>query len=70
MAALALRIAHDVLRSLEGEPHPWTDNDIRLARAAISGIRAQQGVFSEDTEFLGYTDGWHATAQLDVWVYG
>lgn len=43
--ALALRIAADVLRSFDGHPKPsWTGKDLKLARAAIAGLRAQQGI--------------------------
>lgn len=46
-AALALQIAADTLRGFDpdaGDLIIWTPNDLRLARAAIAGIRAQQGV--------------------------
>lgn len=44
---LALRIAADVLRSMDpnvSSHQMWTPNDLRLARGAIAGLRAQQGV--------------------------
>lgn len=72
--ALALRIAADVLRSLDpiapSCTHPWTTRDLKLARAAISGVRAQQGVTGPDADFLGQPDGLMATHQIDIWIYG
>lgn len=73
-SAVALRIAADVLRLFDGIPmsHPWTSNDMKLARGAIAGIRAQHGVYTEDSRALMVDgcDTWHATNQLDVWIYG
>jgi hypothetical protein len=42
-----------------------------LARAAIAGIRAQQGVFGPDADALGESEyGLMATRQIDIWIYG
>jgi len=72
-SALALRIAADVLREKDpqftGEVHAWTHRDMRLARAAIAGIRGQGGIVTKDSLILRDRD-WMATNQLDVWIYG
>lgn len=72
--ALALQIAADILRdhdpSVPAMPHRWDDRDLKLARAAIAGIRAQHGIMGSDAEFLGEPDGIAATHQIDIWVYG
>lgn len=75
-SALALRIAADVMKFFDPDiPNHkclWTVDDIKLARAAIAGIRAQQGIVSADSKAIlrNGDDGWHATRQLDVWIYG
>lgn len=66
--ALALQIAADVMRGLDPdtpEQVMWTPNDMRLARAAISGVRAQQGVEE-------YPDGPEImlTHYCDIAIYG
>lgn len=45
--ALALRIAADTLRGFDPDTPElitWTPNDLRLARGAIAGLRAQQAI--------------------------
>jgi hypothetical protein len=72
--ALGLRIAADVLRSFDGHlpmPYAWTAKDLKLARAAIAGVRAQGGVTGPDAECLRGPDGMlFATEQVDIWIYG
>lgn len=70
--ALALRIAADVLRGMDPDTPElilWTPNDMRLARAAISGVRAQQGIsetgdYSDDARLIMLTHF------CDIAVYG
>lgn len=68
--ALALQIAHDYLRWVcEGDPRnppAWTQHDLRLARAAISGLRAQMGCEDLDP---AVTDG-YLTHFCDIAIYG
>lgn len=72
--ALALRIAADVLRGMDPDTSEliiWTPNDMKLARAAISGIRAQAGMFTPDAEPLGKGDvGLMLTEVCDIAIYG
>lgn len=67
--ALALQIAHDVLRSLDpecGERLTWTWDDLKLARGAISGLRAQGGCEHLDP---AVRDGM-LTHYCDIAIYG
>ena len=68
--ALALQIAHDTLRALDPDaprvPHMWNDNDLKLARAAISGLRAQGGCEHLDP---AVRDGM-LTHYCDIAIYG
>lgn len=67
--ALALRIAADVLRGFDPDTPElvlWTPNDMRLARAAIAGVRAQGGCEEYDPCI---TDGM-LTHLCDLAVYG
>ena len=69
--ALALQIAHDILRALDPETprvphHVWNDNDLKLARAAISGLRAQGGCEHLDP---AVRDGM-LTHYCDIAIYG
>lgn len=69
--ALALQIAHELMRSFDPEnpqlpPHLWTSNDLRLARAALSGLRAQNGCEHLDP---AVTDG-YLTHYCDIAIYG
>lgn len=72
--ALALQIAADTLRGFDpdaGDLIIWTPNDLRLARAAIAGVRAQAGMFTPDAEPLGKGDvGLMLTEVCDIAVYG
>lgn len=66
--ALALQIAADVMRGLDPDTPAvqiWTPRDMKLARAAIAGLRAQHGVEE-------YTDGpmIHLTHYCDIAIYG
>lgn len=73
-AALALRIAADVLRSLDPInpiPHSWTHRDIMLSRSAIAGIRGQGGCLGPDADALGKgEEGLMLTEVCDIAVYG
>jgi len=73
--ALALRIAADVLRCRDPEVpdtpeqpgwDTWTLNDMRLARAAIAGLRAQGGCEGLDP---AVRDG-KLTHFCDIIIYG
>ena len=68
--ALALRIAADMLRFLcDGnllDPPDWTENDLKLARAAIAGLRAQAGCEHLDP---AVRDGM-LTHYCDIAIYG
>ena len=72
--ALALQIAADVLRSMDpttSSHQMWTPIDLRLARAAIAGLRAQGGLFTPDAEPLGKGDvGLMLTEVCDIAIYG
>ena len=67
--ALALQIAHDVLRAQDPSGdgmHLWTEHDLKLARAAISGLRAQGGCEHLDP---AVRDGM-LTHYCDIAIYG
>lgn len=67
--ALALQIAHDTLRALDPTlptRMPWDDRDLMLARAALSGLRAQAGCEHLDP---AVTDG-YLTHFCDIAIYG
>lgn len=67
--ALALRIAADVLRGFDPDTPElivWTPNDMRLARAAIAGVRVQAGCEDYDPCI---TDGM-LTHLCDLAIYG
>lgn len=67
--ALALQIAHDVLRFMCGDhdgPLRWTTNDVKLARGAIAGLRAQGGCEDLDP---AVRDG-YLTHYCDIAIYG
>jgi hypothetical protein len=70
--ALALQIAADVLRGFDpdaGDLIIWTPNDMRLARAAIAGVRAQQGI-SETGDYSDNAPLIMLTHFCDIAVYG
>lgn len=73
-SANALQIAMDMLSYLADKPAhvvpKWTQLDVRLSTEMLGMIRAQQGVISEDSKILTGRDNWHATRQLDVWIFG
>lgn len=69
--ALALQIAHEVLRALDpvtphAPSHMWNDRDLMLARAALSGLRAQAGCEHLDP---AVRDG-YLTHYCDIAIYG
>lgn len=68
--ALALQIAADMMRLLDADCPPpereWNDNDLRLARAAIAGLRAQAGCEHLDP---AVRDGM-LTHFCDIAIYG
>lgn len=74
-SASALRIAHEFLSqqdstTVQRVSHEWDYHDLRLARAMIAGIRAQQGITGPDADALGQEDGLYATRQMDIWIFG
>lgn len=67
--ALALQIAADVLRGLDPDTPEliiWTPNDMKLARAAIAGLRGQGGCEHLDP---AVRDGM-LTHFCDIAIYG
>lgn len=67
--ALALQIAADVLRGLDPDTPKliiWTPNDMKLARAAIAGLRGQGGCEHLDP---AVRDGM-LTHYCDIAIYG
>ena len=70
--ALALRIAADVLRVFDPDTPElllWTPNDMKLARACIAGVRAQQGI-SETGDYSDNARLIMLTHFCDIAVYG
>lgn len=72
--ALACQIAVDVMRTYttgDPAPTPWDSHDLKLACAQLNAVRAQQGVGGPDADILvGPGETFHATRQIDIWIYG